>query len=59
MSALDIFKIVASMLGGLALFLTGMNMMSESLTAMTGGALDRLIGKITKHRFLRSCSEPF
>lgn len=51
MSALDIFKIVASMLGGLALFLTGMNMMSESLTAMTGGALDRLIGKITKHRF--------
>ena len=51
MSALDIFKIVASMLGGLALFLTGMNMMSESLAAMTGGALDRLIGKITKHRF--------
>ena len=52
MSALEIFKIIASMLGGLALFLAGMNMMSESLTEMTGGALDRLIGKITKNRFL-------
>ena len=51
MSAVEIFKIIASMLGGLALFLTGMNMMSDSLTAMTGGALDRLIGKVTKNRF--------
>ena len=39
------------MLGGLALFLTGMNTMSEALTAMTGGSLDHLIGKVTKNKF--------
>ena len=42
MSALQILKIISSMLGGLALFLTGMNLMSDSLSSMTGGALDRL-----------------
>ncbi len=31
MSALEIFQIAASMVGRLALFLIGMNMMSESL----------------------------
>ena len=51
MTTLEILKIIASMLGGLALFLTGMNMMSESLTTLTGGVLDRVIGKITKNRF--------
>ncbi len=52
MSALDILKIVSAMLGGLALFLTGMKMMSDSLTTMTGGALERLIGTFTRNRFL-------
>ena len=52
MSAVEIFTIIASMLGGLALFMTGMSNLSDSLTAMTGGALDHLIGKITKNRFL-------
>ena len=51
MSKIEIFKIIASMLGGLALFLTGMNMMSDSLTSMAGGALDRLISTVTKNRF--------
>ena len=51
MSAVEIFLIIAQMLGGLALFLTGMNMMSDSLSSLTGGALSRLIGKVTKNRF--------
>ena len=51
MTTLEIFAVVASLLGGLALFLTGMDMMSESLTTMTGGMLNRVIDRITKNRF--------
>ena len=40
------------MASGLALFLTGMNMMSDSLTGMTGGVLNRLLGAITSKKSL-------
>lgn len=50
MSSIQILLIVATMLGGLALFLTGMDTLSESLTALTGGTLKRVIGSITKNR---------
>ena len=52
MTALDIFLLIASMLGGLALFLSGMNTMSASLSSMTGGSLNTLINKATKNRYL-------
>ena len=51
MTALETMWLISSMLGGLALFLFGMNTMSDSLAAMTGGSLNRLIGKVTKNRF--------
>ena len=38
MTTIEILKLVSSMLGGLALFLSGMSLMSDSLAAMTGGA---------------------
>lgn len=37
MSSVEILLIVAGMLGGLALFLTGMETLSDSLTSLTGG----------------------
>ena len=52
MTSTQIFTIIASMLGGLALFLFGMNTMSDSLSSMTGGVLDRIIGMVTKNRWL-------
>ncbi len=52
MTAVQIFTIIASMLGGLALFLFGMSTMSDSLSSMTGGVLDRIIGMITKNRWM-------
>ena len=52
MTTIEILMLISSMLGGLALFLSGMNTMSDSLAAMTGGSLNRLIGKVTKNRFL-------
>ncbi len=45
MTTIEILKLVSSMLGGLALFLSGMSLMSDSLAAMTGGragSADRL-----------------
>ena len=51
MSSVEILLIVATMLGGLALFLTGMDTLSESLTSLTGGTLKKVIGRITKNRF--------
>ena len=48
---MDVFLMIASMLGGLALFLYGMNVMSDTLSQMAGGGLDKALGKITKSRF--------
>jgi len=51
MSSTDIFLMIASVIGGLALFLFGMNTMSKSLSTMTGGVLDRMLGVVTRNRF--------
>ncbi|MCR5510869.1 MAG: Na/Pi symporter [Lachnospiraceae bacterium] len=49
---MDALTIIVSMLGGLALFLYGMGIMSETLSRLTGGSLDRVIGKITQNRYV-------
>lgn len=49
---MEIVIIIVSLLGGLALFLYGMGIMSSTLSNMTGGSLDRVIGKITKNRYV-------
>ncbi len=51
MSAVEILMVIVSMSGGLALFMFGMNAMSKSLSTLTGGALDKLLGVVTKNRF--------
>ena len=49
--AMDIFSII-SLLGGLALFLYGMNIMSEGLEKSSTGALNKNLKVVTKNRFL-------
>lgn len=51
MTSVDILLIIAALFGGLALFLFGMNTMSDSLGKMTGGFLNKVTGVITKNRF--------
>ena len=46
------FTIILSLLGGLALFLYGMNMMSEGLEKGAGVGLKKLLAKISNNRFL-------
>ncbi len=47
---MDIFSIF-SLLGGLALFLYGMDFMGDSLKKLSGGQLENILGKLTSNRF--------
>ena len=48
---MDIFSII-SLLGGLALFLYGMEVMSKSLEKASGGKLNDYLRKATQNRFI-------
>ena len=50
-TSLDVLGIITSMLGGLALFLFGMNTMSDSLSTVSGGVMDNIVGFLKKNRF--------
>ena len=49
MNSLEMFSLVAGLIGGLAMFLYGMNVMSGGLTKMAGGKLESVLAKVTKH----------
>lgn len=48
---MDIFDLL-SMIGGLALFLYGMNIMGDALAKMSGGKLERVLEKLTSKRIM-------
>lgn len=48
---MDIFSII-SMIGGLALFLFGMNELSEGLEKMAGGKMESVLKKVTSKRIM-------
>ncbi|MBO6108412.1 MAG: Na/Pi cotransporter family protein [Eubacterium sp.] len=50
MSFADVFLMLAGLMGGLAMFLFGMNLMSESLTNITGNGLRNLIERVTRKK---------
>ena len=49
MTTLELFSLVAGLVGGLAMFLYGMNVMSGGLTKAAGGKLEAVLAKVTKH----------
>lgn len=51
MNSPDVFAIVLAFAAGLALFLYGVNLLSESLKAAAGERMKRLIGRLTTNRF--------
>ena len=51
MSPVEVLSLVGGLVGGLALFLYGMNVMSGGLTQASGGKLERLLAGITKNKF--------
>lgn len=46
------FQLVTGLIGGLALFLYGMNVMSAALTKTAGGRLEQMLQKITGNRWM-------
>ena len=49
---------VFTLLGGLAFFLYGMNVMSGGLGKLAGGSLERSLKTMTKNRSVRSSPSP-
>ena len=52
MTSIQVFTLIAGLLGGLALFLYGMNVMSNGLTKVGGGKLESLMASLTKNRWV-------
>lgn len=48
---------VFSLLGGLALFLYGMNMMGDGLEKISGGKLEQILEKMTDKTYKAYCSD--
>ena len=51
-ASIDFVVMTMGLLGGLALFLHGMELMSESLKAVAAGRMRQLLGTVTGNRFL-------
>ena len=54
---MDIFGVFA-LVGGLALFLYGMDIMGKGLEKLSGGRLERLLEKLTSNRIKAVVSVP-
>ena len=52
MSSLEVFSLIAGLIGGLAMFLYGMNVMSGGLTKAAGGKLESVLAKVTEHKVI-------
>ncbi|MCR5272496.1 MAG: Na/Pi symporter, partial [Lachnospiraceae bacterium] len=48
---MDIFGLL-TMIGGLALFLYGMNTMGDALVMLSGGKLEKILEKLTEKRIM-------
>ena len=51
MGSFDIFNVL-SMIGGLALFLYGMNSMGDGLAKLSGGKMEKILEKLTSKRIM-------
>lgn len=57
--ALDPFTIVMSLLGGLAIFLYGMEKMSEALKSIAGERMRDILGRLTRNRLMGALTGAF
>ena len=52
MNTTELFELIAGIIGGLAMFLYGMNIMSGGLTKAAGGKLESALAKVTSRRWI-------
>ena len=57
-SELALFPLLSGLFGGLALFLFGMDQMSEALKAVAGERMKLILAKLTSNRSLECSPEP-
>ena len=57
--AIDWFKLIMGLLGGLAMFLFGMEQMSEGLQGAAGDTLKDVLARLTKNRFMGALTGAF
>ncbi len=53
---MNMIHLMVSVLGGLALFVYGMNQMSDGLTQIAGERLKAILGTVTRNRFAAICA---
>lgn len=58
-TSLDTLQIIIGLLGGLALFLYGMEQMADALKLVAGGGMKRLLARFTTNRFKAALSGAF
>ncbi len=58
-SELEIFPLVMGLFGGLALFLFGMEQMSDALKAAAGEKMKNILGKLTQNRLMGAMTGAF
>jgi phosphate:Na+ symporter len=56
---IDWFKLIMGLLGGLAMFLFGMEQMSEGLQGAAGDTLKDILARLTKNRFMGAATGAF
>ena len=54
MHELHLATLLMGLLGGLAVFLFGMEQMTDALKSVAGSGMSRVLGKLTKNRFMHS-----
>ena len=56
---LNVPEIVIGMLGGLAIFLFGMEMMTDALKSVAGAGMSRVLERLTRNRFTSAITGAF
>jgi phosphate:Na+ symporter len=58
-TSLDVGSVLIGLLGGLAIFLFGMEQMTDAMKAVAGDGMRRLLGRLTRNRFLAAFTGAF
>jgi phosphate:Na+ symporter len=58
-ASIDVFRLLMGLFGGLALFLFGIDQMSHGLKSVAGDGMAKLLGSVTKNRFIGAITGAF
>jgi phosphate:Na+ symporter len=59
MNELDLFPLIMGLFGGLAIFLFGMEQMTDALKSVAGSGMSKVLARLTKNRFTAAITGAF